>query len=133
MAITSASPAGYAANLGMALSTNRKNRVLRVPATKINPVDQVLTPRLPFFSLGSNRHKPLRPVASDYSEACTFGPWAAKELGRRTVDVYQRACQRGIDSRRRQKPIDHAICMVMAAGPAIAEAVLRSRMPSILP
>ncbi|WP_287260462.1 hypothetical protein [Mesorhizobium sp.] len=26
--------AGYAASLGIALSTNRKNRVLRVPATK---------------------------------------------------------------------------------------------------
>jgi hypothetical protein len=74
-----------------------------IPATKINPVDQAPAPRLPGFSLGSSHHKPQRPVASHYSEACMFGHAAAREFGRRTVDVYQRACQRGIDSRQRQK------------------------------
>ena len=40
-------PVDYAANLGRALSTNRKNRVLRLPATKIPAISRRQAARPP--------------------------------------------------------------------------------------
>ena len=62
------SPGGYAASLGMVLSTNRKNRALRAPATKIKPLKAFRFQGLCHFSTMSLKSV----VEASWEKGCSY-------------------------------------------------------------